>query len=175
MTEMTSAVPAAASQSPPQKPLHVLVAEAIGYRWLVPAQTDPSLHPRVRYLASPPDAERLIAMRHSRPASGDEPPAYGLDESTLGMRLPRVPRFDIDWSATGPLIERLRIGLRCLDPRESRGLPPAGYWCAEWPFEFVMAYSYAAAPLIAACEAIVAMAAQDPEAWRALLAGRHGR
>ncbi|HEY3121659.1 MAG TPA: hypothetical protein VGL15_13610 [Vicinamibacteria bacterium] len=172
---MTFAAPTLPRPWPPQKPLHVLVAEAIGYRWLVRAHADPSLYPRARFLASPRDAERLIAMRHSRPASGDEPPAYGLDEKALGMRLPRVPRFDIDWSATGPLVERLHIGLRCLDPRESRDLPPAGYWCAEWPFEFVMAYSYAATPLIAACEAIVAMAAQDPEAWRALLAGRHGR
>ena len=172
---MSVAAPTVPSQSPPQKPLHVLVAEAIGYRWLVRAHADSSLPPRARFLANPRDAERLIAMRHSRPATGDEPTAYGLDEKALGMRLPAVPRFDIDWSATGPLIERLHIGLRHLDPREYRDLPAAGYWCAEWPFEFIMAYTYAATPLIAACEAIVAMAAQDPEAWRALLAGRHGR
>src|SRR5712691_292057 len=172
---MTAVTPAAPSQSPPEKPLHVLVAEAIGYRWLVRAHADSSLHPRARFLASPKEAERLIAMRHSRPASGDELPAYVLDEKALGMRLPIVPRFDIDWSATGPLIERLHIGLRYLDPREFSDLPAVGYWCAEWPFEFFKAYTYAAVPLVAACEAIVAMAAQDPEAWRALLAGRHGR
>ena len=171
---MTAVTPATPSPSLPEKPLHVLVAEAIGYRWLVRAHADSSLQPRARFLASPKDAERLIAMRHSRPASGDELPAYLLDEKALGMRLPMVPRFDIDWSATGPLVERLHIGLRYLDPRECRDLP-AAYWCAEWPFELITAYSYAATPLIAACEAIVAMAAQDPEAWRALLAGRHGR
>jgi hypothetical protein len=151
------------------------VAQAIGYRWLIRAYADPSPYLRARFLASPMDAERLIAMRHSRPASGDEPPAYGLDEEALGMRLPAVPRFDIDWSAAGPLIERLHISLRYLDPREFSDLPAAGYWCAEWPFEFIKAYTYAAAPLTCACEAIVSMAEHDPEAWRGLLAGRHGR
>jgi hypothetical protein len=64
-----------------EKPLHVRVAEALGWRALT-------------------DAERARGSWYgARPGDAQE------------MLIP-VPRFDTDWSAGGPLIERFQIDLR---------------------------------------------------------------
>jgi hypothetical protein len=143
---------ATAPAVPPEKPLHVRVAEAIGWTETHETGAGIVLPGAVSVWRGRPPGDVLVYVERDR--------------------MPGVSRFDTDWSVTGPLLERLDIGLRYFDSREFKELPLPGSWGAEWPFDFVKAYTYAAIPLVAACEAIVAMSAEDPEGWSALLAGR---
>lgn len=57
-----------------------------------------------------------------------------------------VPHFDTDWSATGPLIDRLRIGVM--------RLPLCGQWMAAKDFDGGPS-ALARTPLLAVCTFIV--------------------
>jgi hypothetical protein len=59
-----------------------------------------------------------------------------------------VPRYDIDWSATGPILERLRLGLIPL-------IAPHVGFTASCHTEDDLLFEYGATPLIAACNLLL--------------------
>jgi len=83
-----------------EKPLHVKVAEALGWTDCIPID--------------------LLGLQHWAgvvPSEGDPPPniqvVAGIDYVHRAIIYQAtVPRYDTDWSATGPLIERYRITVR---------------------------------------------------------------
>lgn len=81
-----------------EKPLHVRVAEALGWTW----KHSPSGN--CRWLCPPTKDNRFCI----------EPDTYldaAEDALTCSDGLRYVPRYDTDWSATGPLIGRYAITL----------------------------------------------------------------
>lgn len=107
------------------KPLHVRVAEALG--WGGPFQRG--------------GGTMLATDNHW---DGRAPGNY-----VIGEQHDRIPRYDTDWSATGPLIERYRILLVTA--------PDWGDWTARAHDSLLQAR--AATPLIAVCNLIIALAA----------------
>jgi len=79
-----------------EKPLHVQVAEAVGWTKLVGIPAPPF---GVAWVGDPPP---IVLVGRPSPTQGPTTP----------------PRYDTDWSATGPLIEKSRISLR--------------YWIDRW-------------------------------------------
>lgn len=123
-----------------EKPLHVRVAEALGWTYLGPSEVEDG------WEGEPPDAFELLPDGIRR----------RLDQHV------GVPRYDTDWSATGPLIERLKISIwPILKARPSEGY--SAYWSADY-HDIAMAEGVsisAATPLEAACRLILALAAAD--------------
>lgn len=108
-----------------EKPLHVRVAEALGW---------------IECKFHKPRPGTIYAQGHWRGRAPQVPP--------YPHTIHEVPRYDTDWSATGPLIEKYRIQL----------LPQSGgVWVAAnaWAFEHIFAEG--ASPLIATCEYILKM------------------
>jgi hypothetical protein len=116
--------------NPPEKPLHVRVAEALGCE---PIRKEGHL---------------LCGCYYKPPASNGGHYGQAVDLAPRSDGLPTwgflIPRYDTDWAATGPLIEKLWI---MLDP----GAP----WCArDIEGHFNMK---ADTPLIAVCNLILKM------------------
>ena len=95
------------------RPLHVRVAEVIDHltTTIVPAKSLPfSFEPDVPNQFPREDSWLL--------SSKDGEPIYFLGGNTNdiyewgGRSIPMPPRYDIDWEATGPLIEEHRIAIR---------------------------------------------------------------
>ena len=122
-----------------EKPLHVQVAEALGWTYVEPEMT--------------------------RPEWGWQEPDWWLLLRDNDPRFPEPmrgspPDFDTDWSATGPLIEK--YGLR-LWPH------PVDRWIAKWQGEAIGDGEYAGqyemqaadgdTPLVAVCHLILALKA----------------
>jgi Bacteriophage P22, NinX len=105
-----------------EKPLHVQVAEALGW-------TD--CHP---------DANDLGWWGGTCPAEFDQ---LGIESNTL------VYRYDEEWEATGPLIERYHLTV-CPWPDDRTT------WIAEW--EEGVEAGQGPTPLIAVCHLILALA-----------------
>jgi hypothetical protein len=111
------------------RPLHVRVAEALGWR----------------------DCAEKTTFG-----------AFEMIENGLwvgrGHALERIPRYDLDWSATGPLIERFKLNLYPWSD---------GSWVADSDFSAATAVlsvdmeGSGATPLIAVCNLILALAAAD--------------
>jgi len=113
----------------PIKPLHVRVAEALGWstprsigNWMIPGEPD-------NYVGRPPSNVLIGSSGYAA-----------------------IPRYDTDWSATGPLIERLRLDLQHgWDPDE-----PAWTAYAE---KLSTMEAYGSTPLLAVCNLILALSA----------------
>jgi hypothetical protein len=120
------------------KPLHVQVAEALG--------------------------TKLVPMTLT---SKDAPPVFqGWMAVASPYHLEQIPRYDTDWSATGPLIEKYRINIGAPSPQDScvwvnrpaDGDPALRMWdsttemlgCADIAVE-------GETPLIAVCHLILAL------------------
>lgn len=106
-----------------ERPLHVRVAEALGWHSI----------------------EVGNAMRMDDHRVG-YPPKWAI----VGHKQ-EVPRYDTDWSATGPLIERVRIEI---DPDEHFS------WVARFDKQQNGSYTYGEfgdTPLIAVCNLILAL------------------
>lgn len=113
-----------------ERPLHVLVAEALGWhaiRW----------QGGRGHIGLRPGADFSVYDK-----------AHGIEPLSA---LSDVPRYDIDWSATGPLLERYRIGV------EPEG--PAMWYAEQWhagPME-VYEDQVGPTPLVAVCNLILAL------------------
>ena len=113
-----------------EKPLHVRVAEALG--WRNSSEEAPGI-----WAGFPPNANA------------------DLSDSSL-----RVPRYDTDWSATGPLIERYRFRLN--PPSQPDGEEPWCLWDAEQEdthAEDPSAIVNGDTPLLVVCNLILALSA----------------
>lgn len=123
---------------PGERPLHVRVAEALGtYHVLGPASWAPRLDGRL--------------VRHCTihgPTCGE----YDFTTDYTGREL--APRYDTDWSATGPLIEKYLIDVVHGD-FASLG-PPDRKWGARATW---VGWATANAPLIAVCHLLLALSA----------------
>jgi hypothetical protein len=115
------------------EPLHIEVARALGWTRVeeCPAST-------LDWHGHPPDEHWAKVNDYGN---------YGL----CGCEKPQavVPRYDTDWSATGPLIERYEI---TLDHQDDDGTLP-DYWRAKRP-GFTAETGH---PLIAVCYLILAL------------------
>lgn len=120
-----------------EMPLHVRVALALGYVWAKHLPDVDSLHPGARFVT------RKV-NQWSEPADGSEPLAVVGDKPAWAD----VPRFDTDWAATGPLIERLGISVRKVHPSYEKS---HGRWEAEVGAVAV----YGETALLAVCELIL--------------------
>jgi len=85
-----------------EKPIHVRVAEALG--WTNLTETPPPL-PGMdpHWLGDPPE---WYARSHTQYVADID---YA--KRTLTIRTGSIPRYDTDWSATGPLLERFNISI----------------------------------------------------------------
>jgi hypothetical protein len=82
-----------------KRPLHIRVADALGWTGLTSATIgDDGEH----WLGKPPA---------TLPGAYSFVEAINRKERILTIGSGSVPRYDTDWSATGPIIERLRIEL----------------------------------------------------------------
>jgi hypothetical protein len=108
--------------SDPEKPLHVLVSEALGWtdcegreteRWTSTVILNPS----------PNRGESVlwIGRQPLDPAEIQSHPMLPMRTGPHSGRVP-IPRYDTDWSATGPLIEKYGIELTIT------GRPPKTHW-----------------------------------------------
>lgn len=142
-----------------EKPLHVQVAEVLGWE-RTHARDDHAGHPCGDILL--PDPER---MRWKGRAPGE------MLVGPEGCKI--IPRFDEDWSATGPLIERFRIALASYDSMDGAGQPITMWSAILNPgfvrFEFAGEMAWdpdqiidGPTPLIAVCNLILALKAAGP-------------
>lgn len=130
-----------------EKPLHVQVAEALGWTQIVEA---PFLPVTVsNWLGKPPAWDK-----------GTHQFISGIDyqRRSITVSVGSIPRYDTDWSATGPLIEQLALDVFYEGrPRHDRG------WTAQaWlPFgEKVPSAAWSKrgeTPLLALCKLILAL------------------
>lgn len=90
-----------------EKPLHVRVAEALGWEW--------GTFCGISILMSPGRYEReaFPGSSWTRGCTGEvrDPETTFYDSDRSIPKFPPVPRYDTDWSATGPLIEKYEISL----------------------------------------------------------------
>lgn len=119
--------------------LAIEVAVALGYTWMRPAKRDD-----IRVLAPPADhdAREWLVL-----ATGKE---------TIAVDAYRwVPKFDIDWSVTGPLIER--FGFTVWKVEDLHGLGSGPEWRAthETCCDPGLGAESGATPLEAVCKLIV--------------------
>jgi hypothetical protein len=108
-----------------EKPLHVQVAEALGW------QHDGA----------------LMSMTGTRPG---------------GSYPQRIPRYDTDWAATGPLIERYDLALEPTSIAIRSALPDSEPWTATAGLRNTrngQEWARGATPLLAACNLILSLAA----------------
>lgn len=118
----------ASGEAVTEKPLHVRVAEALGWREL-------------RCLGNRDSWEGLTPYGTPHGYRDGEPYWLRMDDMPE-----RVPRYDTDWSATGPLIEGHDITLfRTVEGWEAR----SEAICSPCPF--------GATPLLAVCNLILAL------------------
>jgi len=118
-----------------EKPLHVRVVEALGWT-------------RAHYpgdhgfgVPGPPCGDILIADMERLRWRGREP-----GEMLIGADCTLIPRYDTDWSSTGPLIERYGLSVFRQDGIWFAMFDPKGArWCGEGP-----------TPLLAVCNLILA-------------------
>lgn len=112
-------------------PLHVQVAEALGWQRI--------------------DGPRPSIMSQAGMAYDGQPPG----PVTLGRPPERIPRYDTDWSATGPLIERNSFAL---DLREA-GWAATALTRLDDEVGLAIPYEveFGATPLVAVCKLIVAL------------------
>lgn len=89
-------------------PLHVRVAEALGWTWKL------TWNQGARFFC-PPTYDRIHDIHPENYKDADGP----VPQATDAYRY--VPRYDTDWSATGPLIERLEILIAKKPGDESEG------------------------------------------------------
>jgi hypothetical protein len=125
------------------RPLHVLVAEALGWEELELVGT-------VTYNTG----GQVWDQRHWK----GRPRTYGLLPSTRSHR-EDVPAFDTDWRATGPLVERYGIGVgpvRYFGGEKDGQHTGEWYACAGWYDE--RENHRGATPLFAICNLILALA-----------------
>jgi hypothetical protein len=115
------------------RPLHVRVAEALGWWDCAPETTPNEWTGKQGTLALPPGATHVI---WNGVAVERAPESWG-----------RVPHFDTDWAVTGPLIESHRISL------DHDGF---GMWKAYLRSEKVEALGRT--PLVAVCELLLMLA-----------------
>lgn len=96
-------------------PLHVQVAKALGWTYLGPAETDPHMDDVPMWEGEPPQGHPWNSF------------ARRIDQHV------GIPRYDTDWSATGPLIEKYGIWL--IPDGHSRRwtawIDPEGSWKGE--------------------------------------------
>lgn len=105
-----------------EKPLHVRVAEALGWTDCTPT-----------------------AEVEADDWEGVRPNPCGACGDTDWRP---IPLYDTDWSATGPLIQRFKIGLECT---------PGGHWEAD-TYEYLGVLGRSGdTPLIAACNLLLAL------------------
>lgn len=114
-----------------EKPLHVLVAEALG--WSGPVRY-PTIETPGAYTGIDADGIQRYDAFHPGIKSGAR----------------QIPRYDTDWSATGPLIEKFGIGV------DLRG---AGWAASKFPDDFSWPglVEVSAAPLVAVCNLILTL------------------
>jgi uncharacterized protein DUF2591 len=112
-----------------ERPLHVRVAEALGWSQIGALQPGWGTPPLGTMIKSP-----VGLSGYEQPLSHD-----------------RVPRYDTDWSATGPLIERFGIWLLYVASERE--------WSASaWHPDGLAANG--ASPLVAVCELILVLRAE---------------
>lgn len=120
-----------------EKPLHVLVAEVLGWSYIGPGNSMNIADPGIGY-----------------------PPLTPI----VGHKEP-IPHYDTDWAATGPLIERYDISIMedgGGHPPVTQWAAEADYY-AENPAEkdyggnWATAYARGATPLLAVCNLILAL------------------
>lgn len=117
------------------KPLHVRVAEALGAHCHYTKPTDP-----------------CGACGNEGPHGGWEVTGWGHGADFDPIAFDNdVPRYDTDWSATGPLIEKYGISLTGPPPSE-----PGSQWVAYVEDDHE-AQSGNRSPLIAVCNLILAL------------------
>jgi hypothetical protein len=130
---------------PVEKPLHVKVAEALGCKPVLSARYSQGYGRDIWLCDCLPDGKDHVDYEGHIP---------GL-----------LAAYDTDWSATGPLIEQMRISI---ERPEDRCDNPAKHTCLKWnafspeydraPAEERERYNTAAdAPLIAVCHLILAL------------------
>src|SRR3990172_4813798 len=120
------------------KPLHVRVAEALGWTDCIDCGPD-----RSNWFTDDWGTERWAAIDPGiRGASGPRHP---------------IPRYDTDWSATAPLIERLRISVR-LSRMPFDSAKPWTAWVGPSDVGRGEGVSHEAPPLLAVCALILALA-----------------
>lgn len=113
-----------------EKPLHVQVAEALGWEELAYEETEGL---EMDWQGNQPSREGAgIAVRF-----------------VSMMRVP-VPRYDTDWSATGPLIVRFGLGLQAPE------LPGRPWGCYDVHTDVTW---HRKEPLLAVCAAILGLKA----------------
>jgi hypothetical protein len=127
-------------------PLHVRVASALGWTELLHVPIE-GLEQHDHWTGKPPAGSISIARIIT-----------GIDrEKRLVVTAATVPRYDTDWAATGPLIERLRICL--LRPFFAKRPEPEGWtWLAQpVAAEGSEVWATDAKPLMAVCLVILKM------------------
>ncbi len=123
-----------------EKPLYVQVAEAIGWR-------------DIKYVGG------LLAVWASH-HDGIEPGNLVIDSSAERKKL---PRYDLEWGATGPLIAVYGIGLNYFVCDENCCPPDGVRWTAVYGslgLEHADKTVEARDPLIAVCRLIIALHAE---------------
>lgn len=123
------------------KPLHVRVAEALG-----------------TVLG---ECENLVDCDGASVCHrcGWEDPTWNRSHDSV----PCIPRYDTDWSMTGPLIEKYGITLACVkklmadDPSEHWIAAPSFRWLVDGRAELGMPGSGGSMPMIAVCNLILAL------------------
>ena len=126
-----------------EKPLHVRVAEALGWEWFHFVDKSFLLPPFAHKQHEYGSWERGLC----------ENPQWDITQWFTSKNHLAIPRYDTDWSATGPLIERHEI--TCITPYPER-LP--NKWTARHgrpAEEFLEAYG--PTPLIAVCNLLLAL------------------
>lgn len=123
------------------KPLHVRVAEALGWTNCQLCPDGPDIHGRQHWVGDQPVIGGVVRQSHC------------------------MPEYDTDWAATGPLIEKYRISLsatyKLFDGDD--GLPlPGDTWIASDDRRrakggFPVAMEPGSTPLIAVCNLILAL------------------
>jgi hypothetical protein len=116
-----------------EKPLHVRVAESLGCK---------PLFGRPLYSTIPYPEDWRCGCLDTK----TNDPTEEHDDTTEGHCDLGIKRYDTDWSATGPIIERFGISLR----REASG------WDAR--VDNMLATDHNETPLLAVCHLIIALA-----------------
>lgn len=123
-----------------ERPLHVRVAEALGWHRIVGPVSSILLDAGMVYEGHPPG-----------------PFVIGSEPET-------IPRYDTDWSVTGPLIQKYGINLECAQAARPDNSPYAAWrwWLKGDPIargSASMSVRYwADTPLVAVCHLILALA-----------------
>lgn len=138
--------------SEPEKPLHVKVAEALGWTnlefkaWYVNEDLSPAEPPR--WVGSAPGGWGAsgIPLNPLWKEMGDRPG---------WVEVWNVPNYDTDWSATGPLIEKYGIAIEPEDAEFVKKHPTSAWVAAH----FAGPVLYGETPLIAVCNVLLVLSA----------------